>query len=134
MTNASPANDTALPKDTPVTAEFAAALEFEPWDDPENGWCPPTNAQRNEIGKWLLPNVRAAWFMMFKTNAELVEMVEALERDEILIETMDRFLEAEETVNGLQQVLRAASGRVACACAIIELRDGKTVGGDDDQR
>ncbi len=133
MNNAAPANAAGLPEDVPAPAEFAAALEFEPWDRQSGGWCPPTNAEWNEIGKWLLRTVRVAWLMMFKTKAELVETIEAMDREDVLLETIERFRCAEETLEGFLQVVRAASGRSACACAVIELRDSETNEGDDDQ-
>jgi hypothetical protein len=111
-----------LPKHA-ATAEELAAIDFEPWVAKTDDWRPPTNKEWNEIGAWVMPIVRMAWLTMFKTKAEVLELVEGMDREEIFEEYMKNLNRAQEALGGFLTVMRSAETRVICAGAILELQD-----------
>jgi hypothetical protein len=61
-----------------MTDEQCAAFDFEPWAHRPDDWQPPTNEQWHKMALTYLPTVRITWLMLFKTKAELMEMIEQI--------------------------------------------------------
>ena len=64
-----------------ATFEQMAATEFEPWKHIADEWTPPGKDQWGKDGSGVLPCVRMAWILMYKTKAELETIVETLEEE-----------------------------------------------------
>ena len=60
----------------------AAALDFKPWTHDEGEWTPPSNVEWCELAAVILPPTRVAWLTMFKTAAEIEEILNGFDDDE----------------------------------------------------
>ncbi len=76
-----------------ATPEQMAAMSFEPWFHVADEWTPPTNKEWADAGRELLPCVRLAWCLLYKTKAELEASLEAIE-EEVFDDMMDGFSNA----------------------------------------
>jgi len=104
-----------------VTAEEAAAIEFEAWEHAAGEWKPPTNKEWAESGANLLPYVRLAWMTLYKSKPELIEIIRNLDEQGSFEELFDGIETAIKFFNNFATVLNAARGRIVCASSVIEL-------------
>ncbi len=98
-----------------VTDAQWAALNFEPWTHTEDGWKPPSD-QEWARAVALLPDVRIAWFCMFKTKVELQTIVTKL-GDEAGAEMIERIIKARKFFETFVDVLGGAEARLFVAAA-----------------
>jgi len=100
-----------------VTLEQMAAAEFDPWEHGEDGWRVPSNEEwMGPFGKWVLPNVRIAHAIMFKTKEELENLTRNLDDDTFKV-MVDGIGDARKTFQDFVDVLTGAETRIMCAAA-----------------
>jgi len=108
-----------LDDEGPLTAEQTAAFEFEPWVREPGGWTPPTGAK---LETPCLVTLRIAHAFMFKTKAELIEILDAID-EEAGQALFEGFRYTVQYFKMLLTILEAAEARIICAGSVIELRE-----------
>ena len=105
----------------PLTAEFCASLEFEPWVDSQQ---PPTNEQWIKAINPYLVSARIAWATCQKTKPELVKVIDDLGEDEEVWDEFYRgFKDAQAFFQYFHDLFKVAESRIICAGSVIELRE-----------
>ena len=85
--------------------EKIAALDFEPWTHCDGEWVPPTNEEWCDAVNPTLIAIRMAWLSLYKSKAELREMLDKMDQDNddgsnLAIEFLDTiFTRASELVH-----------------------------------
>jgi hypothetical protein len=99
-----------------ITKEEIAAGSFEPWDHAKDEWIPPSNVEMAEEAAALLPTLRVAWHLMYKTKAELEAICDELDDDKNTFErTVDGIAYARQYFEQFVMVLNSAELRILCA-------------------
>ena len=107
--------------DKPLTAEFCASLEFDPWVDCQK---PPTNEQWIKAINPYLVSARIAWATCQKTKPELVKVIDGLgEDEEVWDEFYKGFKDAQQFFQYFHDLFEKAELRIICAGSVIELRE-----------
>jgi hypothetical protein len=110
-----------------VTLEQMAAMNFEPWSHVEDEWTPPSDEEWAAYARSLLPQVRMAWLLMYKTKAQLEAAaikIDEADLEEAFEEMVDGFINAQKFFKDFITVLHAAECRVMWAAAAVEYREG----------
>lgn len=99
-----------------ATPEQIAALKFEPCQHSPDEWRPPSNEEWSAAGGDVLPFVRSAWLMMYKTKDEIGTIAKDLSV-ESLEGTWNGIIHAQEFFESFVTVLKAAEIRLMSAAA-----------------
>ena len=120
---------TAVPEDE--SDERLAQLDFEAWPVGPDTWMPPAASEWAAIASPHLMNVGIAHRLMFKSKAELVEMV-GKEDFEMWDRLVRDFIETREWLQGLHEMVEAAESRMMVALANLPMEgDGETMPADE---
>ena len=96
--------------DKPLTAEFCASLDFEPWVDCQK---PPTNEQWIKAINPYLVTARIAWATCQKTKPELVKAIENLgEEEEVWDEFYKGLQDAKQFFQYFHDLFKVAESRL----------------------
>jgi hypothetical protein len=101
-----------------LTAEEAAALDFEPWPGKPDDLI--TDGSRRAMETNRITTLLAT-LLMFKTKSELVEWIR--EDFETADELMKQIWEAQSSLQAAMDVLSGAEARLICAGSVLELED-----------
>jgi hypothetical protein len=107
----------------PITLEQLAEIEFEPWEHKANEWEPPGDLNWAAEASSVLLYVRVAWFVMYKTKAELGRMYQSPDGEawNLMYEGIEHSLKFFEN---FVTILNSAQIRMLCAAGSAELRRG----------
>jgi len=113
---------------TPVqtTVAEAAALDFTPWTHDKDEWTPPTDEDWWKAGATVLPPVRMAWMTMFKTPAEIEEILDGLDED-VGKAFLDGISNTVAYFRNFHNVMAAAEARLFCVASKIILKEDADV-------
>ncbi len=110
---------------TDVEKEMAdeefAACNFDAWIHEEGEWTPPTNDQWAKLANPHLVTIRIAWLTLYKTKAELIEMLRDQLRDseddgnEFITSILDHLSATSDFLNGMLTVVDSALARLLVA-------------------
>ena len=107
-----------------MTDEELAAMDFEPWQHVPGEWTPPSNVEWSKLANPYLVSVRMAWLTLYKTKAELVEMIEGMDREGIFEPYGNGIRDSIDFFRAFLVVLEAAEARVICAGLNARESDG----------
>jgi hypothetical protein len=109
----------ATDDDKPLTAEFCAGLDFEPWTELQ---MPPTNEEWVKLMNPHLVNARLCWHLLQQTKAGLVDILDGMDY-EMLDETLNQIEGTEHFFEYFYNVLHKTRLRIIVAGPVIELRE-----------
>ncbi|UCI17039.1 hypothetical protein FJ970_18065 [Mesorhizobium sp. B2-1-8] len=105
-----------------MTDDEFMALDWAPWEHQEGEFVPPTNQQWYDEVNPTLISIRIAWTIMYKTKAELIEMLGGLDNEKgadedktMAVEMYERIAQAAERIDALHDVLHGARSRLMIA-------------------
>lgn len=104
-----------------MTDEEFAACNFDAWIHAEGEWTPPTNDQWAKLANPHLVTIRIAWLTLYKTKAELIEMLGDQLRDseddgnELITSILDQLSATSDFLKGMLTVVDAALARLLVA-------------------
>lgn len=111
---ADPATPRRIKADRTPTVAEAAAIDFEPWQDEEDGSALPTSERYAELAV----STRIAWRLLFMTKSSMVQKIQAMD-DEIHAELFDELNRAADLLTSLSQIVSTASARFLSASAAV---------------
>lgn len=112
-----------LGDEKPATAEEWAALDFQPWTHADDEWTPPTNEEWNQFRRNHLTTVRLAWISLYKTKAELMEIIKGI-GDDGCGQLFNRFTKTTYFLERTAQILHIAEARLIAAGTVLEVEGG----------
>jgi hypothetical protein len=104
----------------PVTAAQLAAMNFVAWKHKPDEWEPPDNEEWGADAIRVLPYVRLAWHLLFKSKAEVENGVQELGDD--LEELVKSIAHTREYFENFVNILDGAEVRLMCSAASLEKR------------
>ena len=128
----SPAGPSAVSSESEiVTLEEMATMKFEPWSHSQDEWSPLSDEEWAQAAPYLLPHVRMAWLLMYKTRAELeaaVVRINDADNEGLFEDLVNNFVRVRKFFEDFVTVLNAAECRVVCAASTVCCAEGPDEG------
>lgn len=108
-------------KNQTATPEFAARLDFEPWDEKLPNGKPPSQEEWERMSSHLITTLRFAYVVLYKTKPELERCYLNAQNDtmEALHRTFD---EAVQNLESMKHIVELANIRGFVAASSAALR------------